>query len=83
MSKLMGCACEFRELERIPRSFWMRWIPFVRFYYCRQCRQQFLASKRKVDAARRMSVVYMSNSAGHSMTSAASMEPVERNDVSA
>ena len=70
MSKLLGCACAFKELERVPRTFWMRWIPFVRFYRCNQCQAQFLASKRKVDAARRPSVVYVPNSAAGSMSAA-------------
>lgn len=78
MSKLLGCACGFKELERIPRTFWMRWIPFVRFYRCNQCQAQFLASKRKVDAARRLSVVYVPHSAVGSVPTSKAGEAAEQ-----
>ena len=52
---LKGCSnCDLSELERVPRSFWMRWLPGLRHFYCRQCRRNVMAPKRLVDARKWM-----------------------------
>jgi len=46
-----ACAdCEFGELERVPRKLWMRLLPPLRHYCCRQCQQNLLARKDVVEA---------------------------------
>lgn len=43
-------ACDFSEVERIPRRFWMRLLPRLRHYYCAKCGMAFLAPKNVVEA---------------------------------
>ena len=66
VTKLLGCSCHAQYLERIPRSFWMRFIPLIRLYYCANCNSRVLASKRRVDAGRlrNVSVTYIQSQAG-------------------
>lgn len=35
--KLTLCECGPAYLMRINRSFWMRWVPNRRLYYCTRC----------------------------------------------
>ena len=61
---LSTCACGLRHMERAPRSFWMRAVPFVRLYRCSVCGTQSLLSKQKVESALRqkLSVSYVQQS---------------------
>lgn len=43
-------SCDFSQVERIPRTFWMRWLPSLRHYYCRQCKSAFVAHKGEVES---------------------------------
>jgi hypothetical protein len=46
-----ACAsCDFAQVERIPRTFWMRLLPSLRHYYCRQCKVAFVARKGEVES---------------------------------
>ena len=48
---LKGCRdCDLSALERVPRAFWMRWLPGLRHFHCGQCRQNMLAPKRLVES---------------------------------
>jgi hypothetical protein len=42
--------CDFSQLERIPRRFWMRLLPKMRHYHCKACDANLLAPKDKVEA---------------------------------
>lgn len=44
--------CDFAQLERVPRSFWMRLLPRWRHYHCADCSANVLAPKKRVDAGR-------------------------------
>ena len=35
--------CDFAQVERVPRRFWMRVLPSMRHYHCAQCNRNFLA----------------------------------------
>lgn len=41
--------CDLSELERVPRSFWMRLLPGLRHFHCQQCRSNVMAPKRLVE----------------------------------
>ncbi|TWO72285.1 hypothetical protein FN976_06155 [Caenimonas sedimenti] len=41
--------CDFSEVGRLPRTWWMRLIPKLRHYDCKKCKQSFLAPKRLVE----------------------------------
>ena len=48
---LKSCAdCEFADVERIPRSWWMRPLPSMRHYFCNKCKSRVLAPKDRVEA---------------------------------
>lgn len=52
---LKGCSdCDLSELDRLPRAFWMRWLPGLRHYHCGQCRRNMLAAKRLVESRKWM-----------------------------
>ena len=42
--------CDFGETERVARVLWMRLLPTMRHYYCRQCRSTLLAPKGLVES---------------------------------
>ena len=46
------CECEPLAVNRISRSFWMRFVPGARAYACNACGERFLASKRLINAAK-------------------------------
>ena len=47
---LTACdACRFAGAERVPRKLWMRLLPPLRHYYCRDCNIRFLAPKTLVE----------------------------------
>jgi len=53
------CAsCDFSQVERIPRSFWMRLLPSLRHYYCRQCKSSLLAPKLEVESRQWMMTTF-------------------------
>jgi hypothetical protein len=43
-------ACDFSEVERIPRLFWMRLLSPLRHYHCRKCQASVLARKERVES---------------------------------
>ncbi len=45
------CTCSQARLQRVPRRFWMRLIPFVRLYECADCGKQTLMPKPALDAS--------------------------------
>lgn len=51
-------ACDFSDVERIPRKFWMRWLPPLRHYYCHQCKQTLLAPKQMVESRQWMMTTF-------------------------
>lgn len=54
-----SCAdCDYSQVERIPRSFWMRWLPSLRHYYCRQCDSALLAPKVQVESRQWMMTTF-------------------------
>ena len=48
--KTFCATCDFSQVERIPRTFWMRWLPSLRHYHCRQCKSDFCARKGEVES---------------------------------
>lgn len=44
--------CNLASLDRIPRRFWMRLLPGLRHYHCRQCGADVLAPKKAVESHR-------------------------------
>lgn len=44
--------CDFGQLERVPRTFWMRLLPRWRHYHCAQCSANVLAPKKIVESRR-------------------------------
>ena len=46
-------SCDLAALDRIPRSWWMRWLfPSLRHYHCRTCQKNVMAPKAAVEAKR-------------------------------
>lgn len=45
------CRCGLEHFERIPRRYWMRFLPGLRFYRCSKCGKQQLASQQAVTQA--------------------------------
>jgi hypothetical protein len=43
-------ACDFAEMERAPRSWWMRPLGSLRLYQCNQCKTNVLAPKTLVES---------------------------------
>lgn len=41
--------CDFSDVGRLSRSWWMRFIPKLRFYRCARCRKNFMAPKKLVE----------------------------------
>jgi hypothetical protein len=50
--------CDFSEVERIPRRFWMRMLPSLRHYYCGKCSSTLLARKDLVESRQWMQVAF-------------------------
>ncbi|AGU53063.1 hypothetical protein VAPA_2c05030 [Variovorax paradoxus B4] len=48
---LFNCSCGLAHLERIHRHWWMKLLPWLRFYCCSRCGKSQLASKRAVSFA--------------------------------
>jgi len=46
-----SCSCGLAHLERIHRRWWMKLLPWLRFYCCSRCGRSQLASKRAVSFA--------------------------------
>jgi hypothetical protein len=51
-------ACDFAEVERIPRRFWMRVLPRLRHYHCDRCASDFLAPKDVVESRQWLIVAF-------------------------
>ncbi|WP_296727743.1 hypothetical protein [Variovorax sp.] len=51
MSIFTCCQCSVTHLNRIQRSTWMRFFPWLRAYQCSRCGKVQLLSKRAVDEA--------------------------------
>jgi len=47
----VNCSCGLAHLERIHRHWWMKLLPWLRFYCCSRCGKSQLASKRAVSFA--------------------------------
>jgi hypothetical protein len=47
----LNCSCGLAHLERIHRHWWMKLLPWLRFYCCSRCGKSQLASKRAVSFA--------------------------------
>jgi hypothetical protein len=43
--KLTPCGCGISYLVRLNRSFWMRWVPGRRHYFCVCCKSHQLLSR--------------------------------------
>ncbi len=43
--RLTPCGCGVTFLVRLNRSFWMRWVPGRRHYYCVCCKSHQLLSR--------------------------------------
>ncbi|WPH16938.1 hypothetical protein [Variovorax paradoxus] len=50
-SLFLNCSCGLAHLERIHRHWWMKLLPWLRFYCCSRCGKSQLASKRAVSFA--------------------------------
>ncbi len=51
MSVFTCCQCSVTHLNRIERSTWMRFFPWLRAYQCSNCRKVQLLSPRAVNEA--------------------------------
>jgi hypothetical protein len=48
--RMFACGCESSRLARIPRKPWMRLLPYLRLYKCRDCGVRVLRPRLKQDS---------------------------------
>ncbi len=45
------CECDWGDLSRIPRSWWMRLFWSRRLYFCTACKSRLLARRSAIEGA--------------------------------
>ena len=50
MKSQKKCECPYEHLVKVPRTRWMKLLPWLRRYQCTECRRFTLARESKVEA---------------------------------
>ena len=45
------CDCDWNDLSRIPRNWWMRLFPSRRLYFCAGCKTRLFARRSTIEGS--------------------------------